>query len=207
MPGTIRRSSFGARAASVRARMRRPDRRAVRRRRVRRGDRDARAGRLAHRLQRRRLGSDVADGRGVRRGAHRASVESNLALDAAGGCSRRCSPTCASSPAARRRATTSPRWCCATEVSGLPRSDALALDPASARLARAGRSSALRSGTRCSKMMVVRGRQGLPARRGTVSARGARAAPRDRRRDGSGDSPRRVGGDDLDRLSCGLPRG
>ena len=71
--------------------------------------------RLADRLQRRRVRSDVADRRGIRRRAHRRTcVESNLALGAAATCSRRCSPTCASSPAAPRRATTSPRWCSGT---------------------------------------------------------------------------------------------
>ena len=42
-------------------------------------------------------------------------VQSNLKRRAAEAARSVCSPTCASSPRARRRATTSPPWCCATD--------------------------------------------------------------------------------------------
>ena len=53
-----------------------------------------------------------ADGRRVRRerGSCRV-VQQNAGARAADSCSRRSSPTSARSPRARRRATTSPRWC------------------------------------------------------------------------------------------------
>ncbi len=73
------------------------------------------AGRLAHRLQRRRVRGVVGDRRGIRREPdpdRRAEPPQRRAAEAPRG---RVLATCASLPRARRRTTTSPPWFCASD--------------------------------------------------------------------------------------------